>query len=103
MLDLSSDKQHLTGEMKLWRNVDDHGSPPFFGLPARPEDVFAGPAQGTDTIVLSVSSTTGKATYQKKHNNVPITPVLTLNATFANAIFVETSTSGMRSLSFTLG
>jgi hypothetical protein len=101
-LTLSAGKTHLRGEMILWRNNDDQGSPAIFDLPELPPDVFAGP-QGKVTIAFDVSSA-GTVTYEKKLNGTSIggLPPWSLNATFVDAMFVEKTASGVKSLSFTL-
>jgi hypothetical protein len=97
-LTLSTDKKKLSATMRMWRNIDDAGGPTFDG-PAQPPDVFDDPkTTRTITIVLSDS---GQVTCQM--NDAKPGAATKLNAAFANAMYLETSNGGMRSLSFTLG
>lgn len=100
---LSGNKKILSGEFKRWRNVHYPGSPAIFGSTAVPEDAFAD-VSGKGTVLISVSDT-GQVTYQPKINGKPIggQPPKPLNATYENGLFVEKSTGGVKSLSFTLG
>ena len=102
-LKLSADKKTLTGELKVWRNIHDAGSPAIFDLPARPEDAF----QKVDdqvTVLVSVSDA-GKVTYQRKLKGNPIggMPPATLNASYNNGLLVEQGQGSVRNVSFTLG
>jgi hypothetical protein len=98
-LTLSPDKKKLSGQMRLWRNIDNAGSPAIFDSPATPPDAFDDP-NAARAITITVSEG-GQVTYQM--NDAKPGPTRVLNAAYVNAIFVETSAGGMRSLSFTLG
>jgi hypothetical protein len=100
-LALSSDGKKLTGDLKVWRNIETMNF--TFDGPLTPPDQFDDPKSKV-TIAISISDS-GQATQQRKLNGTPIggQPPNVLNATFANAMFVEKSPSGMQSLSFTLG
>jgi len=100
---LSPDKKTLSGEFKLWRNVFDPGSPGFFGSPPMPPDAFDDIGNNM-TVSISVSES-GQATHQRKLKGKPVggMPPWPLGSTYENGLFVEKSTSGVRSLSFTLG
>jgi hypothetical protein len=100
-LTLSADKKTLTGELKLWRNFYQPSSP-LDGQPAA-EDVFV---DMHDNLTVAISVTDGgQATYLKNLKGHPIGGFgpTALDAKFDNAIFIENSAYGMRSLSFTLG
>jgi hypothetical protein len=100
---LSQNKKTLSGEFMLWRNAFDPGSPGFFGSPPTPPDAFDDAASKL-TVSISVSDS-GKVTHQRKLNGNPIggMPPTPMNATYDNSLLVEKTTSGVRSLSFTLG
>jgi hypothetical protein len=102
---LSANKKTLSGEFKYWRNVHVDGFPGFFGSPPIPEDAFVDDDPLDEhTVALSVSDT-GQATYQSKLKGKPVgsMPPWPLNAIYENGLFVEKSTTGVKSLSFTLG
>jgi hypothetical protein len=96
---LSADKTTLSGQMRLWRNIDNPGSPGFLGAPAKAPDAFGDPNAGR-AIMITVSDS-GQVTYQI--DDAQPGPATALNASYENSIYIETSASGMRSLSFTLG
>jgi hypothetical protein len=98
-LTLSADKKKLTGRMRMWRNIDDAGTPAFFGSPATPPDAFDDPSAARSITITIADS--GPVTYQMQ--DVQQQSPATMNAAYVNSIFIETSASGMRSLSFTLG
>lgn len=102
-LKLSADKKTLSGELKVWRNIHDAGSPAIFDMPARPEDAFQ---KVEDQVTVAVTVTdTGKFTYQRKLKGNPIggMPAATLNASYNNGLMVEQGQGSVRNLSFTLG
>lgn len=103
LLTLSANKKKLSGELKLWRNRFVAGMPQFFDAPATDDDAFAD-EDGPLTVVISVTDA-GAATHQRRLNGNPIggLPPAKIDATFQNAMFVETGPASVRSLSFTLG
>ena len=100
-LTLSDDKQSLSGEFTVWRNIH---TPAVGGdVAPAPEDYFPWETKQA-TIAISVSSA-GQATTQQKLKGKPIGGVgpMALNATYQSGMFTETSAGGVRSLSFTFG
>ena len=102
-LTLSQDKKTLTGELRLWRNSFDPGSPGFVGAPGSPPDAFDDAASEL-TVMITVSDA-GKVTHQRRIKGKPIgaMPPVPMNATYDAGLFVEKTTTSLRSLSFTLG
>lgn len=86
---LPPDKETLPGELKLWRNVFDPGSPGFFGSPPTPRD-------GVDdvdsklTVAISVSDS-GLSAHQRKLKGKPISgiPLAAIGSLCENDLFVE--------------
>lgn len=96
-LKLSPDKKTLSVQTRLWRNIA--GGVGDVEFPAPPPDMFDDPiAARAITITLA---DTGQVTYQL--HDLKSGAVTVLNATYDNSMFVETSATGMRSLSFTFG
>lgn len=102
-LKLSADKKMLSGELKVWRNIHDAGSPAIFDMPARPEDAFQ-KVEDQVTVAITVSDT-GVVTYQRKLKGQPIggMPPATLNASYDHGLMVQKAQGSVRNLSFTLG
>ena len=102
-LKLSPDQKTLSGEFKLWRNAFTPGAPGFFESLGTTPDVFDD-VNGHLTVAITVSAC-GKVTYQRKLKGQPVAglPPTPMVATYENALFVEKSRHGVRSLSFTLG
>jgi hypothetical protein len=102
-LALSVDQRTLSGEFKLWRNAFTPGAPGFFEMLGTSPDVFDD-VNGHLTVAITVS-VSGKVTHQRKLKGEPVAglPPATMAATYENALFVEKSRHGVRSLSFTLG
>lgn len=102
-LTLSPDGKTLSGEFKLWRNAFTPGAPGFFDALGTPPDVFDD-VNGHLTVVITVSAC-GTVTHQRKLKGQPVAglPPAPMSAGYENALFVEKSQHGVRSVSFTLG
>jgi hypothetical protein len=100
-LKLSADKKTLSGEFQRWSNVFVPTNP--FADVQTPPDVFPNPGS-RPTVAITVSDS-GQVTFQPKLDGKPIggMPPVTLDAVYDNGLFVEKQTTGLRSLSFTLG
>lgn len=99
-LQLSSDGNTLSGELRMWRNIM---TPEFTFLDAnRPADAFAD-ARSQSSVIISVART-GTATYRKMLKGKPIGgfPAIALKANYQSGLLVELSAGLVRSLSFTL-
>jgi hypothetical protein len=83
---LSQNKKTLSGELKLWRNAFDPGSPGFFDSPPTPPDAFDD-VGGPLTVAISIADS-GKVTHQRKLKGNPIggVPPFPLNAIYENGL-----------------